>query len=385
MSTHRFILQPYRGVGSRHTCPACHKKRCFSRYIDTEKQISFPDDVGRCDHEQSCGYHLTPKEYFERNPQYKPQHSDWSAPSARRATLTEPPKPTSFIAVETVSQTLHGYDRNNLFLFLKSKFGPDDAERMMSEYCVGTSKHLPGACVFWQTDINGRVRTGKVMLYDAESGKRVKEPFNHVSWAHSLMKLPDFSCQREQNGACSSYAERSRDWRETQYNLRQCFFGEHLLPMNRGKPVALVESEKTALIASWYLPEYVWLATGGKNGCLNADALRVLRGRQVILYPDLGATERWRQKLPLMKSLGIEATIFNFMDDVADDTDKSAGYDIADYLLQIEPDQAVLQTMIRKYPMLQKFIDDLQLELVSVERYDPTTETPLSNRINEKI
>lgn len=360
MSGHRFILQPYRGVGSRHTCPACHKKRCFSRYIDTEKQITFPEDVGRCDHEQSCGYHLTPKEYFERNAQDKPHHSDWSAPSARRATPTEPPKPASFIAAETVAQTLHGYDRNNLFLFLKSKFGPDDAERMMREYCVGTSKHWPGACVFWQTDINGRVRTGKVMLYNAESGKRVKEPFNHVSWAHSLMKLPH-------------------------YNLRQCFFGEHLLPMNRGKPVALVESEKTALIASWYLPEYVWLATGGKNGCLNSDALRVLRGRQVILYPDLGATEKWRQKLPLMKSLGIEATIFNFMDDVADDTDKSAGYDIADYLLQIEPDQAVLQTMIIKYPMLQKFIYDLQLELVSVERYDPTTETPLSNRINEKI
>ena len=165
MSEHRFILQPYRGVGSRHTCPTCHKKRCFSRYIDTEKQITFPDDVGRCDHEQSCGYHLTPKEYFERNPQDKPQHSDWSAPSASRPTPTESPKPTSFIAADTVAQTLHGYDRNNLFLFLKSKFGPDDAERMMREYCIGTSKHWPGACVFWQTDINGRVRTGKVMLY----------------------------------------------------------------------------------------------------------------------------------------------------------------------------------------------------------------------------
>lgn len=214
------------------------------------------------------------KEYFERNPQDKPQHSEWSARSARRATPTEPPKPTSFIAADTVAQTLHGYDRNNLFLFLKSNFGPYDAGQMMREYCVRTSKHWPGSCVFWQTDINGCVRTGKVMLYDAESGKRVKEPFNHVSWANSLMKLPH-------------------------HNLRQCFFGEHLLPMNRGKPVALVESEKTALIASWYLPEYVWLATGGKNGCLNADALRVLSGRQVILYPDLGATEQWRQKLPL--------------------------------------------------------------------------------------
>ncbi|WP_304471931.1 PG0870-related protein, partial [uncultured Muribaculum sp.] len=110
MNAHRFMLQPYKGVATRHTCPACHKKRCFSRYIDTEKQILFPDDVGRCDHEQSCGYHLTPKEYFERNPQSKPKHCDFATPSAWRAKPTELRKPTSLIAAETVSQTLHGYE-----------------------------------------------------------------------------------------------------------------------------------------------------------------------------------------------------------------------------------------------------------------------------------
>ena len=360
MNNHRFILQPYKGVATRHTCPACHKKRCFSRYIDTEKQISFPDDVGRCDHEQSCGYHLTPKEYFERDPEAKPLHSDFTAPSAWRAKQTEQRKPTSFIAAETVAQTLHGYEKNNLFLFLRSKFGAEDALRLIKDYRVGTSKHWPGSCVFWQTDVNSDTRTGKVMLYYADSGKRVKEPFNHVTWVHSLLRLPDF-------------------------NLRQCFFGEHLLPMNRGKPVAIVESEKTALVAAYYLPEYVWLASGGKNGCFNTDALRVLRGRQVILYPDIGATDQWLQKLSLLRNLVIEASIFNFLEEVATDNERTAGLDIADYLLQIEPDQAVLQSMIRKYPMLQKFIDDLQLELVSVERYDPTTETPLSNRKNEKI
>lgn len=50
MSTHRFILEPYKGVSTRHTCPNCHRQRCFSKYIDTEKQIKFPDYVGRCDH-----------------------------------------------------------------------------------------------------------------------------------------------------------------------------------------------------------------------------------------------------------------------------------------------------------------------------------------------
>ena len=359
-STHRFILQPYKGVATRHTCPACHKKRCFSRYIDTEKQISFPDDVGRCDHEQSCGYHLTPKDYFERNPMAKPMHSDCAAPMTRRAEPTERRKPTSFIAANTVSQTLHGYHLNNLYLFLRSKFGADYAERLMKDYRVGTSKHWPGSCVFWQTAINGNVRTGKVMLYDAENGKRIKQPFNHVTWVHSLLKLPN-------------------------YNLRQCFFGEHLLPMNRGKPVAIVESEKTAIVASYYLPEYVWLATGGKHGCFNADALRVLRGRQVTLFPDLGATQQWKEKLPLMKTLGIKANIFNFLEESASEVERTAGYDIADYLLQIEPDQAVLQAMIRRNPYLQTLIDELQLTLISVERYNPDTDTFPKSSKTEKL
>ena len=47
-----------------HLCPNCHRKRCFSKYIDTEKRIQFPDYVGRCDHEQKCGYHFTPRDYF---------------------------------------------------------------------------------------------------------------------------------------------------------------------------------------------------------------------------------------------------------------------------------------------------------------------------------
>ncbi len=64
--THRFILEPYKGVASRHTCPECNHNRCFSRYIDTENVVSFPEYVGRCDREQKCGYHFTPKEYFEQ-------------------------------------------------------------------------------------------------------------------------------------------------------------------------------------------------------------------------------------------------------------------------------------------------------------------------------
>lgn len=352
MNVHRFILQPYRGVGTRHSCPACNLKRCFSRYIDTEKEISFPDEVGRCDHEQSCGYHLTPKEYFAQNPQSKRGIDNSPAPYFQRTPIarnTEPRTAPSFIAAKTVEQTLHGYEQNNLFLFLRSRFGAEIAMRLMKGYRVGTSRHWPGACVFWQTDIDGNTRTGKVMLYDAENGKRVKHPFNHVTWVHSLLRLPDF-------------------------NLRQCFFGEHLLPMNRGKPLAIVESEKTALIATQYLPQYVWLATGGKHGCFNSTALSVLSGRDVILYPDVGATTEWSGKLSLLRQLGIKADIFDYLEDMATEAEKTEGLDLADYLLRIETDEAILQTLLHSHPHLQQLFDELQCELVSVERFYPTTE-----------
>lgn len=67
MSEYRFHLQKYR-PGSKTTCPNCGKSRCFVRYIDEQGCISFPGNVGKCDHENSCGYHYTPKEYFKDNP-----------------------------------------------------------------------------------------------------------------------------------------------------------------------------------------------------------------------------------------------------------------------------------------------------------------------------
>ena len=69
------------------------------------------------------------------------------------------------------------------------------------------------------------MRAGKIMGYDAVTGHRIKEPFNQVNWVHSVRKVPDF-------------------------HMQQCLFGEHLLSDTSAamsaKPVAIVESEKTA-------------------------------------------------------------------------------------------------------------------------------------------
>ena len=41
--------------------------------------------------------------------------------------------------------------------------------------------------------------------------------------------------------------------------------GKYLLPLFPEKPVALVESEKTAIICAGLIPKFIWLATGGKS------------------------------------------------------------------------------------------------------------------------
>ena len=68
MADYRFHLQKYK-PGSKISCPVCGKARCFTRYIDDEEEISFPDSVGICDHINSCGYHYSPKEYFQDHPE----------------------------------------------------------------------------------------------------------------------------------------------------------------------------------------------------------------------------------------------------------------------------------------------------------------------------
>ncbi|MFR9592875.1 MAG: DUF6371 domain-containing protein, partial [Rikenellaceae bacterium] len=127
------------------------------------------------------------------------------------------------------------------------------------------------------------------------------------------------------------------------------------------------ESEKSAIIAAHYLPSFTWIATGGKNGCLKGENLSVLKGRKVLLVPDLGATEYWQSKLPLFKAQGVDASILDTLEKMATTEQREEGYDIADFLLDGNSPQVLLEKMIAKNPLLQTLIDRFDLELAGVE------------------
>ncbi len=71
-----------------------------------------------------------------------------------------------------MKQTLHGYSVNPLYRYISMVFGKEKTERLFVLYKVGTSKKWGGSTIFWQIDINGNVRTGKIMKYDGKTGHR---------------------------------------------------------------------------------------------------------------------------------------------------------------------------------------------------------------------
>ena len=342
MADYRFHLQKYK-PGSKISCPACGKARCFTRYIDDEKEISFPDSVGICDHINSCGYHYSPKEYFQDHPEVLKMRAERPSMPKRRVLAPKPIQDNSFspsyIPKDDMMKSLIHYEMNPLFNYLKNIFNEDRTMAIMKTYSIGTSWKWGGSAVFWQVDIAGNVRTGKIMLYDSCTGHRVKEPHSYVGWVHSELKLPDF-------------------------HLKQCLFGEHLLAKSPTMPIGIVESEKTAIICSAFVPDILWLATGGMNGCFNAETMSVLRDRNVTLFPDLGAYEIWSQKASILSGICQRVVVSDLLEKNATDEQRSRGLDLADFFLEEPTKRQILQSMILRFPVLQQLIDDLELELI---------------------
>ncbi len=341
MGEYRFHLQKYK-PGTKTTCPSCGKSRCFVRYIDELGSIIFPNNVGKCDHENSCGYHYTPKEYFKDNPDNLEMNVANGKPllsvSYKSVDKTSVCITPSYIPSSYVLRSQSHYSINPLYQYFCRIFGESETNRLFDMYRIGTSAKWGGSTVFWQIDINGQVRTGKVMCYNAETGHRVKEPQAFVSWAHSELKLQDF-------------------------HLKQCLYGEHLLK-NSSSPVMLVESEKTAVVMSHFIPDYIWLATGGKNGCFNSEAMQVLKGREVTLIPDLGATEQWKEKSALLAGICKRVVVSNVLECTSDEEQRSQGLDIADFFLYSPSKRQILRQMIQRNPALQLLIDEFDLELI---------------------
>ncbi len=296
---YQYTLDP---SSKKFHCPQCNKRR-FVRYWDNKNKAYLAEHLGRCDREVSCAYHSSPKNDFKAS--FKPFKASDSEQNNKAFTIN----------YSLFERSLQKYSNNNFFLYLEQLFSKQEALELTKRYNVGTSKHWEGATIFWQKDLQQRVRTGKVMLYNKQTGKRIKKPYNHINWIHSLLQKK----QALQN-----------------YKLKQCLFGEHLLKeYPKDKLVAIVESEKTAILMSLFYPDYLWLACGSLSN-INKGLLTPLQTYKVILYPDLGAFDRWQAKSKELSKVKFKITISTLLESKATAQDRAKGLDIADFFLKTD-------------------------------------------------
>ncbi len=323
-------LQKYAGKSTRFTCPNCKKPFSFTRYLDGETHQSIHPSVGRCNREIKCGYHYTPRQYFadlKRQGYNTPNTNHLTSqskiqPSGPRRLQPYPeprdpfPLPQPNQPVKPPDNIPHKYLKrslslnSNFVLFLHKHFSELQIAEAANKYLLGAT--IKKEVIFWQIDIYGKVRTGKIMQYNPQTGRRLKTGYG-INWAHHKLKKsnPSFS----------------------DFNLSQCYFGEHLLRLYPDKPVAIVEAEKTAVIASMIYHDYNWLAAGNLNG-LNIQKSKVLQGKTVILYPDAGCFDRWIHKADqINRELPLHLTVSTFLEHFAIPQQSLHGYDLADYII----------------------------------------------------
>ena len=389
----RYRLATYRECKAHRewntTCPDCGRKGKFSPYIDIATMQPVDDKrCGRCSRLSNCGYHLPPREMprtedygsresRERRENPGPEnYASHRSHKSHRSCIAESSQLPSGVYTrrsrqqgrsdlpfreireicvrqkEDINETKKHqreveefYEKmrraceqsqpwgSHLVTWLRTKFPREQVDAALKRYHVGGTPD--GATLWWQIDEQGRVHTGKAMQYNPLTGHRVKETGGAVNWAHRMRR----------------YGEPS------ELVVPQCLFGLHLLndnvdvnenlaprcvqaPSLRGRAggeVAIVESEKTALIMSLVCPEKVWLATGGKAN-FKEQMLAPLIGLEVAVYPDADALHDWYTRaVEMNRTLGTHLHIptgyYNLMDH---DEARREGWDLADILLREE-------------------------------------------------
>ena len=342
-------------------CPSC-SKRTFVLYVDNETGSYLNDEFGRCDREQNCSYHKAPpkgkKCYLIKTLSIKSISDKASSLTDEFGIITIVPKSQileqtkndcyitewflknslipylaneskyfntdeiSFVNVVTAKEppseivpsfhSLELLDKmyfekpqiDNLTEFLKIHFSTDEVFKVTQNYLItGTNHFWSNSTAFWQIDYKEKIHACKIMQYDRYIGKRIKKPYNHINWLHIAIKEPDF-------------------------NLCQCLFGLHRVNEDYQKTVAIVESEKTAIIMSLLIPDYIWIATGSKQN-LKFELLKPIKKRNIVLFPDKGEYFNWLNKATDLNAIGFKIAV----SELIEQTDFENGFDLADYYL----------------------------------------------------
>ena len=267
-----FVVYP---KGNCFKCFKCDAKGGVVDFLMMHEHLSYPDAIRWLGKKYSIETDM--------------QDFNYTPPPPRPA---PPPLPMLVLPDAMVRARMRGIDDNILVRWLRLGINWDSLQRrrideVLRDYRIG---HSPknGMTIFWQIDNEGKVRTGKMMLYKMDGHRDKRDGAYTFDWIHSALFRD----------------KRHPEYDEDKQEMKQCYFGMHLLNAykvkNVDQAVCIVESEKTAVImAAAYgnNAKQVWMACGGLEN-LNLDKLKPIieQGRRIVLYPDRDGVEKWRQK-----------------------------------------------------------------------------------------
>ena len=332
---YRYTLEPYDSGRQYEICPLCAQTR-YVRYVDTETGEYLPMEYGRCERMNNCGYHKSPKELITN-----PLKNNKMETKNVNENVAET---TSEINPERIekSSMLAPVDKTNisnvvLLFFLSLIYGADRVLEVTQMYGLylfrGFSKEGRYGIGFPQI-LDGRIRQIKAMAYNL-AGTRITDGEEFLTYNTRSGKYEKVIASADYLFSPIRFLGKML-MRGFDFVNQQTFFGAHLIEMYPEKIKAIVESEKTAIIGALEKPEFVWLATGGQYGCkwTSPEVYSILQGHQVMLFPDLKATEDWKIRAQKLADAGIDVSVYEKLEEEATAEDKANGLDIADFFLR---------------------------------------------------
>ena len=233
----------------------------------------------------------------------------------------------------------------------------EQMQRAADRYRLGRSRD--GGVIFWQIDQEGHTRDGKIMFYRDDCHR---DKSRHPDWTSARMKahygydgdLPVERCLFglhllfEEGGGRNEEGDYSKHYKWTPDDDSTCtnpaarnISHSSLLTPPSSKNIAIVEAEKTAVIMSEQYPQYIWMASGGLS-MLNAEKLRPLSDRHVILFPDTDpdgkAFAHWQQVArEASRHTLFPIYVSPLLEHHATPEQKAAKIDIVDFLFHPKP------------------------------------------------
>ena len=245
---------------------------------------------GRCDRESNCQYHYHPSD----DKAFTPDHTIMPV----QPPIIEQIFPTKEIIERLTERTKTC--TSNLHAYMRTLGISNDHILKWGVYSEDNDK-----TAFLIKDTNDQVCNIKWFAYSAD-GHRSKD-IN----AHSLRQ------PKESSSPPTPPNQKKSSERKIAKKYLLPLFGAHLLDKSKKKTVCLVESEKTAVMASFFYKDFDWVSCGSANGLGVGEGIpgdhkvKDLFGRKIYWLADADKAGRKNKSLDILKSYEQDVTIID--------------------------------------------------------------------------